>query len=46
MCKEMPVIPVNREVDMKRIMGKNWRAKEEERHKGSMTPQKTQKVRQ
>jgi hypothetical protein len=23
MCKEMPVIPVNREVDKKRMMGKN-----------------------
>jgi hypothetical protein len=23
MCKEMPVIPVNRVVDMKRILGKN-----------------------
>jgi hypothetical protein len=23
MCKEMPVIPVNMNMDMKRIMGKN-----------------------
>jgi hypothetical protein len=34
MCKEMPVIPVNKVVDPKRIIGKKWRAKEEERHKG------------
>jgi hypothetical protein len=38
MCKEMPVIPVNRVVDPKRIIGKKWRAEEEERHKGSLTP--------
>jgi hypothetical protein len=38
MCKEMPVIPVNKVVDPKRIIGKKWRAKEkEERHKGSLT---------
>jgi hypothetical protein len=36
-CKEMPVIPVNKVVDPKRIIGKKWRAKEEERHKGSLT---------
>jgi hypothetical protein len=29
MCKEMPVILVNRVVDPKRIIGKKWRAKEE-----------------
>jgi hypothetical protein len=29
---EMPVIPVNWEVDKN-----NWRAEEEERHKGSLT---------
>jgi hypothetical protein len=40
MCKEMPVIPVNKVVDPKRIIGKKWRAEEEERHKGSLTPQK------
>jgi hypothetical protein len=34
----MPVIPVNRVVDPKRIIRKKWRAKEEERHKGSLTP--------
>jgi hypothetical protein len=34
MCEEMPVIPVNRVVDKKRIMWKKWRAKEEERHNG------------
>jgi hypothetical protein len=33
MCEEMPVIPVNRVVDKKR-MWKKWRAKEEERHNG------------
>jgi hypothetical protein len=38
MCKEMPVIPVNKVVDPKRIIGKKWRAEEEERHKGSLTP--------
>jgi hypothetical protein len=38
MCKEMPVIPVNKVVDPKRIIGKKWRAKEEERHKGLLTP--------
>jgi hypothetical protein len=41
MCKEMPVILVNKVVDLKRIIGKKWRAEEEERHKGSLTPQKT-----
>jgi hypothetical protein len=40
MCKEMPVIPVNRVEDPKRIIRKKWRAKEEERHKGSLTPKK------
>jgi hypothetical protein len=36
MWKEMPVIPVNKVVDPKRIIiGKIWRAKEEKRHKGS-----------
>jgi hypothetical protein len=30
----MLVIPVNRVVDKKRIIGKKWRAEEEERHKG------------
>jgi hypothetical protein len=40
MFKEMPVITVNRVVDPKRIIGKKCRAKEEERHKGSVTPKK------
>jgi hypothetical protein len=36
MCKEMPVISVNRGgVDKQRITGKKWRAEAEERHKGS-----------
>jgi hypothetical protein len=39
MCKEMPVILVNKVVDLKSIIGKKWRAKEE-RHKGSLTPKK------
>jgi hypothetical protein len=34
MCKEIWVIPVNRVVDKKRIIGKKWRAEEEERHRG------------
>jgi hypothetical protein len=37
----MPVIPVNRVVDMKRMIRKNGGANEEERHKGSLTPPKT-----
>jgi hypothetical protein len=41
MCKEMSVIPVNKVVDPKRIFGKKWRAKEEERHKGLLTPKKS-----
>jgi hypothetical protein len=44
MCKELPVILVNKVVDPKRIIGKNWRAEEEERHKGSLTPQKTASI--
>jgi hypothetical protein len=44
MCKEMLVIPVNKAVDPKRIIGKKWRAKEEETHKGSLTPQKILKM--
>jgi hypothetical protein len=33
----MPVIPVNRMVDKKRIIRNKSRTKEEERHKGSLT---------
>jgi hypothetical protein len=40
MCKELPVILVNKVVDPKRIIGKKWRAEEEERHKGLLTPTK------
>jgi hypothetical protein len=40
MCKELPVILVNKVVDPKIIIGKKWMAKEEERHKGSLTPKK------
>jgi hypothetical protein len=36
-CKELPVILVNKVVDPKRIIGEKWRAEEEERHKGSLT---------
>jgi hypothetical protein len=39
MVKEMPVILVNKVADMKRKIGKR-RAKEEVRHKGSLTHQK------
>jgi hypothetical protein len=34
MCKEMPVIPVDKVVDPERTTGEKWRAKQEERHKG------------
>jgi hypothetical protein len=34
MFKEMPVIPVNRVLDETRIISKNSRAKEGERHNG------------
>jgi hypothetical protein len=37
MCKEMPVIPVNKVVDPKRT---KLRAEEEKRQKGSLTPKK------
>jgi hypothetical protein len=38
MCKELPVILVNKVVDPKKNnRGKKWRAEEEERHKGSLT---------
>jgi hypothetical protein len=40
MCKEMPVIPVNKVVDLKKNNRKKWRAEEEERHKGSLTQKK------
>jgi hypothetical protein len=32
--------PGNKVVDPKRIIGKKWRAEEEERHKGSLTQKK------
>jgi hypothetical protein len=45
MCKEMPVILVNRMVDKKIIIGKKWRTKVEEGHKGSLTlPPPLQKI--
>jgi hypothetical protein len=37
----MPVIPVNKVVDLKRIIGNNWRAEEEERHKKTLEPRST-----
>jgi hypothetical protein len=40
MCKETLGIPDSRVVDPKRIIGKKWRAEEEERHKGSLTHKK------
>jgi hypothetical protein len=43
MCKELLVIPVNKVVDPKKNNLKKWRAKEE-RHKGSLTPQKLLKL--
>jgi hypothetical protein len=42
MCKELPVILVSRVVDPRRIIGKKWRAGEEERHKGSLTQKSTE----
>jgi hypothetical protein len=36
----MPVILVNKAVDPKKYNWKKWRAKEEERHKGSLTIKK------
>jgi hypothetical protein len=40
MCKEIPVIPVNRVMDKKITIRKKLRTEEEERHKGSLTPKK------
>jgi hypothetical protein len=37
MCKEMPLIPVDRVVDTKRIIGK-MEVQGRGRHKGSLTP--------
>jgi hypothetical protein len=38
MCKEMPVIPVKQGGAPEKNNRKKWRAKEEERHKGLLTP--------
>jgi hypothetical protein len=38
MCKELPVIPVNRVVGPNKNNQKKWRAEEEESHKGLLTP--------
>jgi hypothetical protein len=43
MCKKMSVIPVDKVVDLKRIIGKKWRAEEEERHTGVSDPLKKNK---
>jgi hypothetical protein len=40
MCKEMPVIPVNKVVDPKRIIGKDGGPRRRESHKGLLTPPK------
>jgi hypothetical protein len=37
MCKEMPVIPVNRMVDEKSIIRKNGGPRRRARHKASLT---------
>jgi hypothetical protein len=37
LCNALPIISVNTVVDKKRIIGKNWSAKEEERRKGLLT---------
>jgi hypothetical protein len=42
MCKEMPVIPVNKVVDKKRKIGKK-RAEEEQKHKGVADPPPSKK---
>jgi hypothetical protein len=42
-CKEMPIIPVNKVMDNKRILAKR-RAEEEDRHKGLLTPPPPKKV--
>jgi hypothetical protein len=39
MCKELPVIPVNKVVDPKKEKSEKM-AEEEERHKGSLTQKK------
>jgi hypothetical protein len=46
MCKEVPVIPINRVADKKRLIGKKWRIEEEKRHKGSLTPPPSKKEQQ
>jgi hypothetical protein len=38
--KTIVLFLVNKVVDQKRIIGKKWRAEEEERHKGSLTKKK------
>jgi hypothetical protein len=40
MCKEMPVIPVNKVVDPTRIIGKKWRAEERRGTRGRRPPPK------
>jgi hypothetical protein len=40
MCKEMPVIPVNKAVDRKRIIGKNGGPRRRKGTRGADPPQK------
>jgi hypothetical protein len=40
MCNEIPVIPISRVVDKKRIIRKNGGPRSKEWHKGSLTPKK------
>jgi hypothetical protein len=44
MCKEMPVIPVNKVVDPTRIIGKKWRAEERRGTRGRRPPPKKKKL--
>jgi hypothetical protein len=44
MCKELPVIPVNKVVSgPEKNNRKKWRAEEEERHKRSLTKKQNKK---
>jgi hypothetical protein len=44
MCKQMPVIPVNRVVDKKKNNQKKWRPEDEELHKWSLTTKKHKNI--
>jgi hypothetical protein len=43
MCKELPVILVDKVVDLNRIIGKKWRAEEEGEAQGVADPKKQNK---